>query len=269
MTQEDERACIQTLMSLGLTLLQARVYLSLTTLGKAAVKTNAKCSHVARSDIYRVMPALEKLGLAEKILTKTTMYEATPIEEGLSILIQNRKHDIAEVEMKTSLLLNSFHAYGLRDFQEENFEVKVTSEFTLLRKMLERLIQSAQTSIDITIPWNWLQRLIDDLGVHYREAGERGVRLRVVSQSIGKESPLRTTQELAENVFTDVRYLSHFAPFGMHIFDEKQVTLSMSRKDALPSLYSINPDVVEMAEAYFKNMWNHGSARKKDLEHEK
>ncbi|MCW4047841.1 MAG: hypothetical protein NWE99_09855 [Candidatus Bathyarchaeota archaeon] len=62
--QYDE--CVQTLMGLGLTLLQAKTYLALATLGKADVKMISKASNVARQDIYRVMPVLQKLGLGKK-----------------------------------------------------------------------------------------------------------------------------------------------------------------------------------------------------------
>ena len=58
--------CAKILMDLGLTLLQAKAYLALSQLGKATVKTISKTANVARQDVYRVMLALEKLGLAEK-----------------------------------------------------------------------------------------------------------------------------------------------------------------------------------------------------------
>jgi sugar-specific transcriptional regulator TrmB len=65
MIQDD----IQTLTDLGLSLLQAKTYLNLAKLGKANVQTIAKASNVARQDIYRVMPKLQKLGLAEKFIS--------------------------------------------------------------------------------------------------------------------------------------------------------------------------------------------------------
>jgi len=74
---------VQILTDLGLTLLQAKTYLALSQLGKATVKTISKTANVARQDVYRVMLALEKLGLAEKIVAKPTMYKATPIKEGI------------------------------------------------------------------------------------------------------------------------------------------------------------------------------------------
>src|ERR1039458_8159881 len=92
MIQNDDLH-IQMLMNLGLTLLQAKVYLTLAELGKAEVKRISNASNVARPDVYRVISTLEQIGLAEKIITVPTMYKATPIKEGYYILLQNRSEE--------------------------------------------------------------------------------------------------------------------------------------------------------------------------------
>ena len=80
---------IQTLTELELTLLQAKAYITLARLGKADVNSISKASNLARTDVYRVMLILERLGLAERIIDKKTVYKATPIKEGILILLEN------------------------------------------------------------------------------------------------------------------------------------------------------------------------------------
>ena len=80
MLQED---CINSLMELGLTLVQAKIYLTLTKLDNATIKAISKNSNLARQDIYRIIPSLQKLGLVEKIIDKPTKYKATPIKIGV------------------------------------------------------------------------------------------------------------------------------------------------------------------------------------------
>ena len=84
---------IQALMNLGLTLLQAKTYLTLTKLGKADIKGISKASNVVREEIYRIMPKLEKIGLVEKIVGRPTVYEALPLKEGLSMLLISRTEE--------------------------------------------------------------------------------------------------------------------------------------------------------------------------------
>lgn len=219
-------------------------------LGKAGVQRIAKVSNVARPEVYRVMPTLQKLGLAEKIINKTILYEATPIKEGLSILLQNKKEAYAELEKEASSFLNNFHDNDLKDFQVKIQEFKITSEYKLRLKMHRRLIQSAQTSIDVIAPWNAIQDVLLDW------PPIKKLKIRLVTQKNGKTPPVRKLQALAIKRGIEFKYLSKYALLGMHIFDGRQVTICLNEKDGLPCLWSNNPNVVELAKAYFECSWN-------------
>ncbi len=252
---QDEN--IQTIIDCGLSLLQARMYLNLLNLGKANVQTIAKASNMARQDIYRIMPTLQELGLAEKIITKPTIYRATPLEEGISILLQKRKKEYAEIQKKTSSLLNNFHNNNAKIApHEEESQFIITSEKTLLLKIFERLTQSAQTSIDIAIPLKAVEKtLFRDLQFHKR-AMRRGVKIRMMTQKAEGDLALRKPQALAKNPFFEIKYLSNFDPDGMRIFDRKEVTLAVCKENGLPSLWSNNLHVVKLATHYFDDLWD-------------
>ena len=57
----------QILTNLGLTPVQARVYLALVESGPLRISAISKASDVARPDVYRILSNLEKIGLVEKI----------------------------------------------------------------------------------------------------------------------------------------------------------------------------------------------------------
>lgn len=250
-------------MTLGPTLLQSTIYLTLTKLGNADVTTISKASKVARSDVYRIMPSLQKMGLVEKIIAKTTIYKATPLKEGLTILLENKKRECAELEKETRFLIDNFHNNNLQDCWEQNQQFKVTSEWTLLKKMHEKMIQSAKTSIDITVPRKILQMLVFDQGPYLEEAKKRNVKIRAVTERVGGKKPQlpKNAEASAKNFFNETKYTNGVL-FGMHIFDGKEVTLNMnlSPKDTapkpVPSLWSNDPNVVKLAETYFEHIWN-------------
>lgn len=251
---QDEH--VQTLMGLGLTFLQAKTYLALAKLGKADVKTIAKASNVARQDIYRLMPTLQKLGLGAKIIAKPTMYKATPIKEGLSILLQNRKEEIAELQKKTNSLINNFHKNTAKiPLQEENPQFTITSEITLLLKMHKKLFQKTQTSIDAIIPLKAVDEVLFHGLQYYKGAMRRGVKIRMITQKADGEST-RKPQALAKNPLFELKCLSNLAQLGMHIFDRKEVTLCLSEESGVPSLWSSNLSIVKLATSYFDDLWN-------------
>ena len=251
---QDEH--IQTLTEVGLTLLQAKTYLALAELGKADVKTITKDSNVARQDTYRIMSQLQKLGLAEKILTKPTMYKATPIKEGLSILLQNKKEEYTKLKKKTTSLVSNFHTKKAKlALLEERTQFIITSEMTLFLKIHRNQAHQAQESVDIMIPLISVPSKFEDEWLYLKAPLKRGVKIRVIKQESEEKTILPVLQTLAKNPSFELRYLAAPIHFGMHIFDKEEVTIQISEK-VLPSLWSNNPHVVELAASYFNEMWN-------------
>ena len=54
---------VQTLVNLGLTVLQAKVYLSLAKSGVSTGRATAKAAKVASQDVYRVLIELQEKGI--------------------------------------------------------------------------------------------------------------------------------------------------------------------------------------------------------------
>lgn len=92
------------LMRLDLTELQAKTYLTLTTVEKAEVGLVSKLSNISRQDIYRIMPTLEKLGLVEEIIATPKLYKAIPLNEGTARLFQKRTEEHTKLESSIKLL---------------------------------------------------------------------------------------------------------------------------------------------------------------------
>jgi sugar-specific transcriptional regulator TrmB len=247
--------CLQTLTGLGLSILQAKTYINLAKLGKADVKTISRTSNVARTDAYRVMLTLEKLGLAERIVSKTTVYEATPIKEGLSLLLQNKREEYAGLEKRTSSLLKNFQPNVMQESQEDSQQIKITSEFRLLLKMHESLIRSAQKSIDIIIPTKIAHLMLPEHRSFFKKA-HKGVEIRIIIQRAEEKARSIKPKTLSKNLSIEIKYSHNPDLFGMHIFDKKEVTYQISERDNLPSLYSNDHNIVKLAEAYFQNIWN-------------
>src|SRR5450756_977142 len=152
MIQNDDLH-IQILMNLGLTLLQAKVYLTLAELGKAEVTRISNASNVARPDVYRVISTLEKIGLVEKIIATPTMYKATPIKEGVDILLQNKTQEYNELQQRTMYLINSHKSDDMITLQKEESQFVLISSKTLLKRKWKIEDSTTQTCIDVIGSW--------------------------------------------------------------------------------------------------------------------
>ena len=156
MAQKDEY--VQMLMQLGLTSLQAKTYLALARLGKADVKTISRTSKVARQDIYRIMPTIQKMGLVEKIVASPTLYKVTPIKESLCVLLQHKTNECMELQLKMKEFFNNFqNRVDEAALQDEEQQFSIISSKRLLHKKLSEKDKAAQKSIDAIANWKTIR----------------------------------------------------------------------------------------------------------------
>lgn len=251
--QTHDRLSVQTLVELGLTELQAKIYLAAVILHKAAVGKIAALSKVARPDVYRVLPALEENGLIKKIIASPTVYEATPLKQGCDLLLQRKKAEYTQVQEKTNELIDEFNRKNQFDPAEQpkdNFELVTSPQ--LLLEMLANENAFAKESIDVMGYWVHLRPLVFGAVKFFTKALKRGVKIRVIS-----DKPSDRSVEMLTNPLFEMRVSSGPVIPKMVIYDGKKANMFVgaSSTDIAPSLWSDNPEFVKVISAYFENTW--------------
>ncbi len=245
---------VETLRHLGLSTVQARTYLVLAQMEEADIKTIALSAKVARQDLYRIMSSLEKLGLVKKVIAQKRIYIATPINHGLSNLLNEQKRALVETHKQVERMLNNFCERKYFNNSEEP-KFTITSETALLESMLEDLSNNAKEKIDFILPSMRpldLKSLLKSFN-YINLAVKRKIKVRAIIIS-PKMADMGENARLSKE-FIEIRYLpENSILFGMHIFDGKQVTLAVSEKP-LPGLWTNCSHVVQLASVYFENLW--------------
>ncbi len=254
---------VQTLTELELTLLQAKAYINLARIGKADVNTISKASNLARSDAYRVMLVLERLGLAEKIIDKKTVYKATPIKEGISILLKNKKKRYDEIEKKSRLLLNSFHDNVSQDSQAENQQFIITYESTLFRMKFEKSFSEAKTC-EMMIPAAGLKYAMFHFFECIKTALKKGAKILIITEKTEDATINKKLRSFEKNPLFEIRFTSaSHINFAVTVFNYNEVNLCISPNSEVPSLYSNNAQAVEEAQMLFESIWNNSEVHKR------
>jgi sugar-specific transcriptional regulator TrmB len=245
-----EEKTIESLVKLGLTVSQAKVYLTLAIAGPCTGKDSANSTHIATNDVYRILNELLDKGLVEKVIAKPTRYKATKINDGLSLLLEGKKEEYIEAEMQVKAL-NSLIELRKVDTHQDESQFVITSEIKNLMKMHERFSQASKLSIDFVLPLKTTKSL-HDYPQYVKCAIKRNVKIRaIVIENDSNKEPKATKNPLFE-----VRTLKDIKQsFGMHIFDNQEVTMSISEKP-MPSLWTNNAHIVRIARVYFEDMWN-------------
>lgn len=263
---QDDDLFVETLMKLGLTLLQAKIYLTLGKLGKAEVNAISKASSIARPDVYRVIPSLEKIGIVEKLISTPSKYQAVSLKAGFSILFKQSEEKNTELKKTTKSLLNNLQ--GNDDaipFKTEDTPFIITNGKQLFRRRLEQSIKASQMSDDFVGSEECFTKLLFYNLPQLKKAMDRGVKIRVLTEKRNQKSTLSMVQELKKNPLFKMRYTTESAPVCMIICDDKEFNIRIA-DETVPSLWSDNPQVLKLAIRYFKSLWN--EACNDDIPHE-
>jgi len=247
---------LQTLNNLGLTLLQAKVYLALLQSEPIKAGMLAKASQVARPDVYRTLLKLLELGLIEKEIATPIVYRAIPIDIALSILLEhkNKQHD--ELKAKSTNLLNKYKNGKNSSYFPESSFVFVPSKESLMKR-LKKAINSTQNSIDVSTSCNRLTYACDSLFDCLQGAWDRGVKGRAII-NLEEEKRPKIIMKCWRIPYATLRYVPSIPKTVMVKYDNKEVfifTRPTAELNNSPALWSNDPSIINMAEDYFEILW--------------
>lgn len=256
--QDDD---VEVLTSLGLTVLQARVYLALIKSGSSTIKEISKNAGIARQDLYRITSELQQLGLAEKVIALPTEFRPIKLTDGLSILLQRLHLKAAETRKKTLELMERHKERGAKakpDEREPLF-IMIPEKEAVAQRTIEAL-NNAETSMVSIISWKKFSTLmLNARKFKLRKALKRGVKLRFITEKPEDEKQMPKIVEFCRKKYPfEVKYLLTPPPAHIGLFDEKEVFINTSTKDGLtetPLLWSNSPSLASVVNDYFEILW--------------
>jgi sugar-specific transcriptional regulator TrmB len=251
---------IQNLIKFGLTFSQATVYLTLLKLGESSVKRIAENSNIARSEVYRIIVTLEKMGLAERIIAVPTRYKATPVRVGYKELFQNKINQYTRLrEEAWELIKKTEEGDDEMSSTEDDQNLILISSKIIHEKKVDLEDKEAKSSIDIIGDLKGLKIKEFYQAKIHEQALKRGVNIRIIAEKLEPEQPGKFSP-LEDGLSFQVRYIPSPLSIKMAIYDKKKVNLSVGRTSGegiVPALWSSNPVLVKIIVAYFEELWEH------------
>ncbi|MCW4016725.1 MAG: hypothetical protein NWF06_10180 [Candidatus Bathyarchaeota archaeon] len=262
----DASGDVQTLTDLGLTSSQAKVYLAICQKKSLDASEISKVSNIARSDVYRIISALQRLALVEKEINYPFKFKAIPIETGLNILFerQSKKHN--KLKYKIDSLITKFNNKTLIDepFQGESKFILVPSKEAIIQRLRES-IDKAKKSIDVVTLSKRFMLACSYLSESLEQAWFRGVTGRVVIEET-EASLFDVVNTSWQAPSAQVGFVSVIPKTLMAMYDNKEVFIYVKPTVDLklsPAIWSNNPSLVTLAEDHFEFLWQ--KARKNAL----
>jgi sugar-specific transcriptional regulator TrmB len=251
---------VQILTRLGLTFSQAKVYLALGRSGTSTAKTISQVSNIAREHVYEIMRQLQDLGLVEKVLTRPSEFRPIPIREGFSFLLQRRIKETSELQAKTiDLVKNLFESKEKKVLQRDGSQFVLIPKKEAIIQAKKKKAENTQTSIDCITTLKRFLQVAHTYGEVISEALERGVKIRVITQTPEDDESLPgIVKDFKKNPSYRLRYVLKSPSAVVTVYDKKELLIVTSPTADLaesPALLSNNSSLLKIIQDYFEILW--------------
>ena len=252
---------VQTLQSLGLTFDQAKVYLALARSGLSTAKTISNASQVTLQDVYRVMPALQKLGLIERAVTVPVKFQATPLQLGFSILLNRRSEATHSLKTEAERIMRNFvKNNGRTTNQEEESKFVLIPRGEAASERVKLSIENSHAYINIVTPIVRVSRTVSKYGDELKKAMSRDVKIKIITEKPENNNKLlKNVANSMKDPACEIKCNANHPIVVLAICDDKETligTLPAARVKGAPELlFSTNSILVELSKNYFDMLW--------------
>ncbi len=253
---------IDLLMGLGLSPNQAKVYQTILKLGSATVVQIAKSSSVRREDVYKVLPTLEKMGLAEKLLGKPAVIRATPVAGALTSLILDEKvksdERIASMKLKFQELSKAKWVQPITVGDEESLYALIPEGKAVIAKF-GILVVSSKISIFWIASLKETSHVTSLLFAEIKKAIHNKVNVKVIVENTPLDkSQQKKLQDTLNIESINIRF--HHQPLNRFaVFDEREAMISTSGKtksEDTSALWTTDTNLIGVLSGYFETAWS-------------
>jgi sugar-specific transcriptional regulator TrmB len=245
------------LNELGLSPLQAKVYSALIQLQDPTATAVSKLSKVARQEVYRITEELEVIGIVQRTLSTPVRFQATPLNEAMSLLMERRIKTTSSLMKKIKELNREAHqkqekiisSYVIKELSpEENWfgnsplKLESTSSFDLM------------TSFD-----RFSSRFSEDAKAFKKAVITKRTLIRIIIDRPPADNSIwEKINRLSGYSYFQMRFLEHKPDAVMIIFNKKEVALSLSlnKPPGPPYLFANHPVFLYLALEHFDSIWN-------------
>lgn len=261
---EPEPSEIQTLIDLGLTLVQARVYLALARLSTSKISVLSKASDVARPDVYRTLNKLYELGLVEKIVKNPVQFKALTIEEGIKVLLAKKQEEYERLKSETDELLNSFKRKSLlNDIDAANQFVLIPQKEAVINR-IRQAIDNSKYSVSVVISW---KRFVHGVGDVFLESAQKASKRKINYRFIVEKAPSEDVVESGNRLWNiypsfQARFLTHTPKTVFGLYDDKELFIIVNPAmdiSGSPALWTNNSSLISLVQDYFEMLWQTAS----------
>lgn len=249
----------KTLVRFGLTVNQAKIYLTMVQSKAETIKAISKLSNIPLESIYRAMPGLEEKNIVEKMLTTPIKYKAMPIFEAITLLKTRDEQERSELYKEAETLSRVFSTKNLvTSVDGKESETSLISGFHGFVKKLDEALENAKYSFKgITYSKAFRNGMFNG-NKYFESLVRRGIECHHLVYQSGETKLI----ELGDNHLLNnplwVRKVISPIPIELILVDQKQLFIALTPQEMgkdYVGLRTTNPCLLAFGDNYFELLW--------------
>ncbi|MGO8805637.1 MAG: TrmB family transcriptional regulator [Candidatus Bathyarchaeia archaeon] len=212
---------IRTLTDLGLKSAQAKIYLTLLSLGPTSISKIALASQVARPDTYRDLSELQELGIVEKIVASPTEVKPLPIEDAITILMLRKTKENLDLNKRATKLVEVIKKETNEKQHTENNQFALIQGDAIDFEFQRSMFESKKNVCIIGSSRKILQGIINHHEA-FLNALRRKVNIRIVTEELHGFDPPKKVKVLQKFPNFEWRYLIDTPAVWLKIYDSQK-----------------------------------------------
>ena len=253
-TDED----ISILSELGLTVSQARIYLSLVKAKSLTAQEISAISKVSRPDVYRILAQLQETGLTQKIIAKPIEFQAIPIDECITTLMNSRIQKTTELKHKTKKLIRNFKQEKIHEQSHEKHQFILLPNKLGVHANAEKMLHNVQNCVCFLIEPRRFFSWVTIYMPLFQEVLTRKVDCRLITSQFDEKSYAEPMKTLMKHSNFTLRIIPELPKAVFSLWDKKTaliVTSHIGTQSQTPTLWSNNNNIVSLCQDYFETLW--------------
>jgi sugar-specific transcriptional regulator TrmB len=253
---------VEALVELGLTHLQAKVYVALLCLETATAKDIHKSSNIARPDVYRMLSELEEKDLVERVISKPTKFRPIPSNDAVAILLRKRNERNHQLQKKAILALSKLQNNGnvAQSLLENPQFILLSKSETNPAAHIDRLgeaVANAQKSVMCLTSFQLFMKAKYRDEQNWKKAVERGVKFKFIISGASENQQIKHSLDpvLRNNENFEIRLNTKPPSACVLLVDDKESFCRIGLTLESPVLLSLSPHYVAMMKDYFETKW--------------
>ena len=251
---------VEVLAGLGLTERQARVYLALIKAGDARARAISRLALINRQDVYLLLESLQRLGLVQQNVTVPNTYSATPIAEGIRLLLEQKTSELSLISQKAKRLSKKLNQpiYLAQMAAASKPCFGVVSEADRGKKYL-KAIQGTQHTIQAVTSWTRFKRICFLFESQLKDALKKGITIHIVTEKPSNHQlPKWVSAALSKYSNFELKTQLNPPVTAVTIFDSTQSAIAFNphiRFTKGTDLWTTNLSLTALCQAYFNANW--------------